>query len=186
MDRRSPTCGSPQHCWDLAFAGFALRVAAYVPTTEPATVLDDALNGAVQVLGTLTWSAAVGDWRARSRWGLAAREGARIVSKYDPGRGRPPGRAGRSLPAGTTPPMSLALRRDLAARASRWTRCQCWTSPAGRWPPRGKMLRLAARHQLHGRHRPISPPGSPAVADAAVEAGVRHVMIAHPESRSRT
>jgi hypothetical protein len=56
MRRRVTDLQLARRCWDAGLAGFALT-SHYVPTAERATVLNEALNGAVQVLGALTQNA---------------------------------------------------------------------------------------------------------------------------------
>ena len=135
MRRRVTDLQLARRCWDVGLAGFALK-SHYVPTAERAAVLNDALNGAVQVLGTLTLNAAVGGMNPLAVE-IAAREGARIVwmptldaanhrDKSPTCRRVRPRRCGWRCSASWT------------SRASRCSRCRCWTPPAGRCPRRWK------------------------------------------------
>ena len=150
MRRRVTDLQLARRCWDVGLAGFALK-SHYVPTAERAAVLNEALNGAVQVLGALTLNAAVGGMNPLAVE-IAAREGARIV--WMPTLDAANHRAkSADLPPGATPPMWLALQRELdeqgitvppvpvldaagAAAARRPGKCSGW--PPGTswsWPP---------------------------------------------------
>jgi hypothetical protein len=178
MPRRVTDLQLARRCWDVGLAGFALK-SHYVPTAERAAVLNEALNGAVQVLGTLTLNAAVGGMNPLAVE-IAAREGARIV--WMPTLDAANHRAKQaSLPAGATPPMWLALQRDLAAQGITVDPVPVLDAAGQPLPGTREVLRLAARHQLVVATGHLSAREARAVADAAFEAGVRHVMITHPE-----
>ena len=132
MQRRITDLQLARRFRDAGLAGFALK-SHYVPTAERAAVLNEAMDGAVAVIGTLTLNAAVGGMNPLAVE-IAAREGARIVwlPTLDAANHR---EKHADLPPGATPPMWLALQRDLDAQASRWTRCRCSTMRASRCPP---------------------------------------------------
>lgn len=178
MRRRVTDLQLARRCWDVGLAGFALK-SHYVPTAERAAVLNEALNGAVQVLGTLTLNAAVGGMNPLAVE-IAAREGARIVwmPTLDAANHRDR-QAG--LPVGATPPMWLALQADLAAQGVTVDPVPVLDEAGRPLPATLEVLRLAARHQLVVATGHLSAREARAVADAAFEAGVRHVMITHPE-----
>ena len=178
MRRRVTDLQLARRCWDVGLAGFALK-SHYVPTAERAAVLNEALNGAVQVLGTLTLNAAVGGMNPLAVE-IAAREGARIV--WMPTLDAANHRAKQAdLPAGATPPMWLALQQDLAAQGITVDPVPVLDEAGRPLPGTREVLRLAARHQLVVATGHLSAREARAVADAAFEAGVRHVMITHPE-----
>jgi len=104
-----------------------------------------------------------------------------------PGRGQSPGQARRPAP-GRHPadvgwPCSGIWTPMASTRAGGWTSS---TRPDGRWQATGEVLRLAARHQLVVATGHLSAYESRVVAEAAFEAGVRHVIATHPNSPSRT
>ena len=73
MRRRVTDVQLARRCWDAGLAGFVLK-SHYVPTAERAAVVNEALGGAVQVLGGLALNASVGGMNppatsARSRLG---------------------------------------------------------------------------------------------------------------------
>ena len=96
MQRRITDLQLARRFRDAGLAGFALK-SHYVPTAERAAVLNEAMDGAVQVIGTLTLNAAVGGMNPLAVE-IAAREGARIVLAAHAGRGQPPGEARGSAP----------------------------------------------------------------------------------------
>lgn len=145
MRRRVTDLQLARRCWDVGLAGFALK-SHYVPTAERAAVLNDALNGAVQVLGTLTLNAAVG-----------------------------------GMNPGATPPVWLALQRELDEQGITVQPVPVLDAAGRPLPATLEVLRLAARHQLVVATGHLSAREARVVAEAAFEAGVRHVIITHPE-----
>jgi hypothetical protein len=178
MRRRVTDLQLARRCGEVGLAGFALK-SHYVPTAERAAVLNEALNGAVRVLGTLTLNASVGGLNPLAVE-IAAREGARIVwlPTLDAANHRD---KHADLPAGSTPPMWLALQRDLDAQGITVDPVPVVDAAGRPLPAALEVLRLAARHQLVVATGHLSAAEARAVADAAFEAGVRHVMITHPE-----
>jgi hypothetical protein len=142
-------------------------------------VLNEALNGTVRVLGTLTLNASVGGMNPLAVE-IAAREGARIVwlPTLDAANHRD---RHADLPAGSTPPTWLALQRDLDAHGITVDPVLVLDAAGRPLPATQEVLRLAARHQLVVATGHLSAREARAVADAAFAAGVRHVMITHPE-----
>src|ERR1039457_3271549 len=111
MRRRVTDLQLARRCWDVGLGGFALK-SHYVPTAERAAVLNEALDGEIRVLGALTLNASVGGLNPIAVE-IAAREGARIL--WMPTLDAANHRAKHAdLPPDTTPPMRLALQRDLA------------------------------------------------------------------------
>ena len=145
MRRRVTDLQLARRCWDVGLAGFALK-SHYVPTAERAAVLNGALNGAVQVLGTLTLNAAVG-----------------------------------GMNPGATPPVWLALQRELDEQGITVQPVPVLDAAGRPLPATLEVLRLAARHQLVVATGHLSAREARVVAEAAFEAGVRHVIITHPE-----
>jgi hypothetical protein len=182
MRRRVTDLELARRCADTGLAGFALK-SHYVPTAERAAVLNEVLNealaGAVRVLGTLTLNAAVGGMNPLAVE-IAAREGARIIwmPTLDAANHRD---KHADLPAGARPPMWLALQRDLDSQGITVDPVGVLDGGGRPLPATAEVLRLAARHQLVVATGHLSAGEARAVADAAFEAGVRHVMITHPE-----
>ena len=167
-----------RRCWDVGLAGFALK-SHYVPTAERAAVLNEALGGEVRVLGALTLNASVGGLNPIAVE-IAAREGARIL--WMPTLDAANHRAKHAdLPPGATPPMWLALQRDLDAQGVTVPVVDVLDEAGRPLPATREVLRLAARHQLVVATGHLSAYESRVVAEAAFEAGVRHVIATHPE-----
>ncbi len=182
-----------RRCWDVGLAGFALK-SHYVPTAERAAVLNEALNeeigheeigdeetghGEIRVIGALTLNASVGGLNPIAVE-IAAREGARIL--WMPTLDAANHRAKHAdLPPGATPPMWLALQRDLDAQGVTVPTVEVLDDAGRPLPATREVLRLAARHQLVVATGHLSAYESRVVAEAAFEAGVRHVIATHPE-----
>jgi hypothetical protein len=135
--------------------------------------------GGVRVIGALTLNASVGGMNPLAVE-IAAREGARIL--WMPTLDALNHRATHGdLPEGATPPMWLALQADLDAQGITVDPVPV-TDGAGRpLPATLEVLRLAAHHQLVVATGHLSAFETRVVADAAFEAGVRHVIATHPE-----
>ena len=154
MRRRITDLQLARRCWDVGLAGFVLK-SHYVPTAERAAVLNEALDGAVRVLGTLTLNAAVGGMNPLAVE-IAAREGARIVwmptvdaaNHRDEARRPAAGRdaadvagaaagAGRPGHHGAPVPVLDAAGRPLPAtrRCCGWPRGTSSSWPPGTCPP---------------------------------------------------
>jgi hypothetical protein len=180
MRRRVTDLQLARRCWDVGLAGFALK-SHYVPTAERAAVLNEALNGAVQVLGTLTLNAAVGGMNPLAVE-IAAREGARIVwmPTLDAANHRD---KAADLPPGATTPTWLALQRELTGQGITVQPVPVLDAAGRPLPATLEVLRLAARHQLVVATGHLSAREARIAAEAAFGAGVRHVIITHPELR---
>jgi hypothetical protein len=177
-----------RRCRDVGLAGFALK-SHYVPTAERAAVLNEALNqealnqevpgGKVRVLGALTLNASVGGLNPIAVE-IAAREGARIL--WMPTLDAANHRAKHAdLPPGATPPMWLALQRDLDAQGVTVPVVDVLDEAGRPLPAAVEVLRLAARHQLVVATGHLSAYESRVIAEAAFDAGVRQVIATHPE-----
>ncbi|MFI5067005.1 MAG: DUF6282 family protein [Streptosporangiales bacterium] len=178
MRRRVTDLELARRCAELGLAGFALK-SHYVPTGERAAVLNQALGGAVRVLGTLTLNASVGGMNPLAVE-IAARGGSRIV--WLPTLDAANHRAWHAdPPPGAPPPMWRALHRDPHAQGITVDPVPVLDAAGRPLPATAEVLRLAARHQLVVATGHLSAREARAVAEAALQAGVRHVIITHPE-----
>jgi Family of unknown function (DUF6282) len=178
MRRRISDLQLARRCWDVGLAGFVLK-SHYVSTAERAAVVNEALGGEVRVLGALTLNAAVGGMNPLAVE-IAAREGARIL--WMPTLDALNHRAKhRDLPEGATPPVWLALQRDLDAQGITVAAVPVLDEAGRPLPATLEVLRLAARHQLVVATGHLSAFETRAIADAAFSAGVHHVIATHPE-----
>jgi hypothetical protein len=178
MRRRITDLQLARRCWDVGLAGFVLK-SHYVSTAERAAVVNEALGGEVRAIGALALNAAVGGMNPLAVE-IAAREGARILwmPTVDAANHRV---TGRDLPEGATPPMWLALQHDLDAQGITVDPVPVFDDAGQPLPATREVLRLAARHQLVVASGHLSASETRALADAAFEAGVRHVIATHPD-----
>lgn len=158
-------------------AGFVLK-SHYVPTAERAAVVRQAVPGC-DVLGAITLNAAVGGLNPVAVE-IAAREGARIVwmPTVDAANHR---RTANDLPAGATPPMWLALQEELQGRGVGAAPVEVLGPGGAVLPAARAVLELVAEHGLVLATGHLGRTEILAVTRAAVDAGVRQVMITHPE-----
>jgi hypothetical protein len=183
MRRRVTDLQLARRCQQVGLAGFVLK-SHYVSTAERAAVVNDALADGVRVLGVrvlgaLTLNASVGGMNPLAVE-IAAREGARILWMPTLDALNHRVKHGR-LPEGATPPMWLALQRDLDAQGITVDPVPVLDAAGQPLPATLEVLRLAARHQLVVATGHLSAFETRAVADAAFDAGVRHVIATHPE-----
>jgi Family of unknown function (DUF6282) len=182
MRRRVTDVQLARRCWDAGLAGFVLK-SHYVPTAERAAVVNEALGGEVRVLGALALNASVGGMNPLAVE-IAAREGARIL--WMPTVDAANHRAfGGGFPPGAQPPPWLALQRDLVSEGITVDPVAVVDGAGRPLPATREVLRLAARHQLVVATGHLGASEIRAVADAAFEAGVRHVLVTHPEFPSQ-
>ena len=178
MRRRVTDVQLARRCWDAGLAGFVLK-SHYVPTAERAAVVNEALGGEVRVLGALTLNASVGGMNPLAVE-IAAREGARIL--WMPTVDAANHRAfGAGFPPGAQPPPWLALQKDLESDGITVDPVAVVDGAGRPLPATREVLRLAARHQLVVATGHLSAFEARAIADAALAAGVRHVIATHPD-----
>jgi hypothetical protein len=87
---------------------------------------------------------------------------------------------GGDLPADVAPPW-LALQKDLDSQGITVDPVAVVDGDGRLLPATRQVLALAARHQLVVASGHLSAAETRAVADAALEAGVRHVIATHPD-----
>jgi Family of unknown function (DUF6282) len=162
---------------DLGLAGFALK-SHYTSTAERAQVVA-ALVPEVQVVGTVTLNWAVGGMNALAVE-IAAREGARIV--WMPTVDSPAETAGRTEPKeGDKVPQWARLQHELRGLGLSVDAVDV-TDPAGRLLPQARdVLRAIARHNLILATGHLGRDDTFAVVDGALEEGVAHIVVTHPE-----
>ena len=178
MRRRITDLQLARRCWDVGLAGFVLK-SHYVSTAERAAVINEALGGEVRAIGALALNTSVGGMNPIAVE-IAAREGARILwmPTVDADNHRA---TGRNLPEGATPPMWLALQQELEDQGIAVDPVPVVDEMGRPLPATLEVLELAARHQLVVASGHLSAFETRAVADAAFEAGVHHVIATHPE-----
>jgi hypothetical protein len=177
MTRRITDIELAQACLAVGQAGFALK-SHYVSTAERAAVVNAAVPG-IRVIGALALNAAAGGMNPMAVE-IAAREGARIVwlPTVDAANHR---RTARELPPGATPPMWLALQDDLRERGLEVDPVEVTDADGVVLPETRAVLDLVAHHGLVLATGHLGRDDIFAVTRAAVDAGVRQIIITHPE-----
>lgn len=169
-------------CLALGIAGFGLK-SHYNPTVERAAVVTAARPG-IRALGTIVLNHTVGGLNASSVE-VAAREGARIVW----------------LPTVSAPAEFAEVEHtDPNGKVPVWVRFELDLRAAGACPgpvpvldDRGRplpalfdVLEVVAHHDLVLATGHLSQPEIVAVVDAAVDVGVRTIVVTHPEFPSQS
>jgi hypothetical protein len=161
----------------FGLAGFVLK-SHYVSTAERAAVVNQAVPGC-RALGAIALNAAVGGLNPMAVE-IAAREGARVVwlPTVDAANHR---RTARDLPPGATPPMWLALQDELRGRGLDADPVDVLDAGGGVLPQARAVLELIAEHGLVLATGHLGRAEILAVTRAAADAGVRQVIVTHPE-----
>lgn len=180
MQRRVGDIELAQRFVDVGLAGFVLK-SHYVPTAERAENVRKVVPGA-DVLGAITLNASVGGLNPVAVE-IAARQGAHVV--WLPTVDCTNQRESRAqAPAGAVPPMWAQIQDDLAARGI--------MAPAipvvdddGPVQALRDVLDLIAEHDLVLATGHLSGAEILQVVRAAAEAGVRRIVVTHPEFTSQ-
>jgi hypothetical protein len=161
----------------VGLAGYVLK-SHYVPTAERAAVLREAVPE-VDALGAICLNAAVGGMNPLAVE-IAAREEARIV--WLPTTDAANHRATRhELPPGATRPMWVALMDDLAAKGMEPPPVAVVDEAGEPLAATRQVLELVAAHDLVLATGHLGREEILAVVTAAVDAGVRRILVTHPE-----
>ena len=162
---------------ELGLAGFALK-SHYTSTAERAQVVS-ALEPEVEVLGTLSLNQAVGGMNALAVE-IAAREGARIV--WMPTVDSPAETAGRTEPRpGDKVPLWARLQHELREMGLGVEPVRVTDADGRLLPETRDVLRAVARHGLILATGHLGRDDTFAVVDGALDEGVAHVVVTHPE-----
>jgi hypothetical protein len=167
--RRIDDLGLAPRFAELGLAGFVLK-SHYVPTAERAAVVRAAVPG-VDALGSITLNAGVGGLNATAVE-IAAREGARIVwlptvdSENE---------ASEEGPKPAKPPAWRKIQDELAAAGVGTEPVKLAAASLAR------VLAVVARHDLVLATGHLGRAEINQVVDAALAAGVTHVVVTHPD-----
>jgi hypothetical protein len=162
---------------ELGLAGFALK-SHYTSTAERAQIVSGLVPG-VQAIGTLTLNQAVGGMNALAVE-IAAREGARIV--WMPTVDSPAETAGRTEPKpGDRVPQWAKLQHELRGLGLGVDPVHVTGGDGQLLPETRDVLRAIARHGLILATAHLSRDDTFAVVDGAIEEGVAHIVVTHPE-----
>ncbi len=178
MRRRIDDVSLAERFLEVGLAGFGLK-SHYTSTAERAQVVSRAVPG-VDVVGTLTLNASVGGLNPLAVE-IAAREGARIVWLPTVDAVGEAGARDRVYPEGATPPLWVRIQSELRDQGLEPPPVPVLDAAGDPLPELLAVLGVIARHGLvlatgHLTRAEIFP-----VVDAAREAGIRHVVVTHPE-----
>jgi hypothetical protein len=181
MKRRVDDVDLAHRCLEVGLAGFVLK-SHYVPTAERAAVVRKAVPG-VDALGAITLNASVGGLNPVAVE-IAGRQGARVVwmPTVDSVNQR---RSRAQDPPGAKPPMWAAVQDDLRDQGMEPDPVEV-VDDAGR-PTKGcrDLLALVARHGMTLATGHLDAREIAVVVDAAADAGVRQIVVTHPEFTSQ-
>ena len=162
---------------ELGLAGFALK-SHYTSTAERAQVVTGVVEG-VEVIGTLSLNQAVGGMNPLAVE-IAAREGARIV--WMPTVDSPAETAGRTKPKpGDKVPQWASLQHELRELGLGIEAVEVTGDDGELLPETRQVLRAIARHGLILATAHLARDDTFAVVDGALEEGVEHIVVTHPE-----
>jgi len=178
MRRRIDDVTLAERFVDVGLAGFGLK-SHYTSTAERAQVVTRAVPG-IDVVGTLTLNASVGGLNPLAVE-IAAREGARIVWLPTVDAVGEAGARDRVYPEGVTPPLWVRIQAELRDQGLEPPPVSVLDAAGEPLPELLAVLGVIARHGLvlatgHLTRDEIFP-----VVDAARAAGIRHVVVTHPE-----
>ena len=175
--RRTDDLALARRFAELGLAGFALK-SHYTSTAERAQVVS-AQEPEVEVVGTVTLNRAVGGMNALAVE-IAAREGARIV--WMPTVDSPAETAGRTEPKpGDKVPQWARLQHELRGLGLGVEPVEVTDEDGTLLPETRDVLRAVARHGLILATGHLDRDDTFAVVDGALEEGVAHVVVTHPE-----
>jgi hypothetical protein len=181
MRRRIDDVSLAERFAAVGMAGFVLK-SHYVPTAERAEVVRRARPG-VDALGAVTLNASVGGMNPVAVE-IAGRGGAKVVwlPTVDSANQR---QCQATEPAGATPPMWAQLQDDLRAAGMAADPVEVLTPDGAVTERTTQVLRLIAKHDMALATGHLHEDESAAVVDEAVRAGVRRIVVTHPEFTSQ-
>jgi len=181
MKRRIDDVGLARRCAEVGMAGFVLK-SHYVPTAERAEVVRGVVPG-VDALGALVLNGSVGGLNPVAVE-IAGRQGARIV--WLPTVDCANERSGRdALPPGAPVPPWAKLQDELAEQGIVAPAVEVVDAGGAVLSELRAVLALIAKHDMVLATGHLSGPEIVAAVDAAADAGVRHIIVTHPEFTSQ-
>src|SRR3954452_897361 len=177
VKRRIDDVGLARRHAELGLAGFVLK-SHYGSTAERAAVVRGVVPE-VRAMGALALNAAVGGMNPLAV-DIAGREGARIV--WMPTVDAPNETAGRTPPQpGEKVPGWAALQHELRERGIEVAAVETVDAGGQVLPATRAVLETVARYQMVLATGHLATAETFAVVDAALEAGVRDVVVTHPD-----
>jgi uncharacterized protein DUF6282 len=165
----------------VGMAGFVLK-SHYVPTAERAEVVRRARPG-IDAVGAITLNASVGGLNPIAVE-IAGRGGAKVVwlPTVDSANQR---QCQATEPEGATPPMWAQLQADLRDAGMAADPVDVLDADGKVNDVTRQVLRLIAKHDMALATGHLHSDESVRVIDAAVEEGVRRIVVTHPEFTSQ-
>jgi len=181
MTRRIDDTDLARRCAEVGLAGFVLK-SHYVPTAERAAVVRKNVPG-VDALGAITLNASVGGLNPVAVE-IAGRQDARVVwlPTVDSANQR---RSRAADPPGAKPPMWAALQDELRAQGMEPPAVEVVDEAGRLLPQTDAILRLVAAHGMTLATGHLDAREIVTVVEAALERGVREVLVTHPEFTSQ-
>ncbi len=166
---------------EAGLGGFVLK-SHYFPTAERAAMVRRAVPG-VGVVGAITLNGSVGGMNPLAVE-LAARAGARFVwlPTVDSANQRA---CTASAPEGARPPMWARLQEELRAEGMAADPVDVVDAVGRVTEPTRQVLRVIAKYDMTLATGHLGADEIAAVVDAAVAAGVRRIVVTHPEFTSQ-
>jgi hypothetical protein len=168
---------------ELGLAGFLLK-SHYTSTAERASVVTAAAPEGVSVLGSITLNRAVGGMNAVAVE-IAAREGARTVWLPTVDSVNESGEE-TEFPPGAKVPVWMELQRELRAAGIAIEPVPVIAGDGSVLPETRSVLETIARNGLLLATGHLARDEIFAVVDAAVEEGVRDIVVTHPDFPSQS
>jgi Family of unknown function (DUF6282) len=168
---------------ELGLAGFLLK-SHYTSTAERASVVTAAAPEGVSVLGSITLNRAVGGMNAVAVE-IAAREGARTVWLPTVDSVNESGEE-TEFPPGAKVPVWMELQRELRAAGIEIEPVPVIAGDGSVLPETRSVLETIARNGLLLATGHLARDEIFAVVDAAVEEGVRDIVVTHPDFPSQS
>src|SRR3954454_5184444 len=171
-----------QRCLELGLGGFLLK-SHYTSTAERASVVRAAVPG-VAVLGAITLNRAVGGMNAVAVE-IAARERARTVW-FPTVDSENESHEETQFPEGAKVPVWMELQRELRASGIEIEPVRVVDEDGAVLPEARSVLRTIARNGMLLATGHVARDEIFATVDAAVEEGVRDIVITHPDFPSQS
>jgi Family of unknown function (DUF6282) len=177
VERRIDDVSLARRFGELGLGGFVMK-SHYTSTAERASVVREVVPG-VKAMGALVLNQAVGGMNPLAV-DIAGREGARIV--WMPTVDSPNETAGRTDPKpGDKVPVWAKLQHELREQGMSVEPVDAVGEDGQVLPATREVLRTVARYDMVLATGHLSASQSLAVAEAALEEGVRDVVVTHPD-----
>jgi len=183
VERKISDVALAGRCLELGLAGFQLK-SHYTSTAERARSVTEAAGGGVRVLGAITLNCAVGGLNALAVE-LAAREGARTVwfptvnSVNEQHEVHP-------APPGAKQPVWVKFELELRAAGHEVDPVAVVDADGALLPETHEVLAVIARHDMVLATGHLARDEIFALVDGARAAGVRQIVVTHPEFPSQS